>query len=148
MSRARQNVELVQSILAEWERGDFFRSAEWADPGMTFVIADGPAAGGWTGLRAIVQSWQQWLDAWSNYRIESAECHAVDGERVLALIRVSGVGRASGFEVAEMDGKGAAVFTVREERVKRLVTYTERVYFTRDQALADLGLAPGSEEGT
>jgi ketosteroid isomerase-like protein len=148
MSRARQDVELVRSIFAEWERGGFFRSAEWADPGMTFAIADGPTAGEWTGLRAIVQSWQQWLQAWSNFRIESAECHAVNDERVLALIRVSGAGRASGLELATMDGKGAALFTVREGRVKRLETYTERVYFTRGEALADLGLALRSEDGT
>jgi hypothetical protein len=42
------NVNLVRSIFADWERGDF-SAAGWAATQIEFVFADGPSRGIWMG---------------------------------------------------------------------------------------------------
>jgi hypothetical protein len=62
-----ENVDLVRSIYAAWERGDF-SSVEWAHPEIEYLIADGPAPGCWTGLAGMSEGWRSWLSAWEDFR--------------------------------------------------------------------------------
>ena len=131
---AQENMELVRSIFAAWERGDY-SSAKWAHSEIEFVNADGPTPGTWTGLAAMARAWREALSAFEELRVEADEYRALDDERVLVLMHFSGRGKASGLEVGDIHMKGANLFHVRDGKVARLVTYWDR-----ERAFADLGL--------
>jgi ketosteroid isomerase-like protein len=128
------NLDLVRSIYADWERGDFSHG-EWAHPEIEYVRADGPEPGRWIGLVGMAQGMRGVLSAWEGARIDAAECRELDDERVMVFTRISGRGKASGVDVGAMRAGWIDVLRVREGKVTRLVSY-----FDRDRALADLGL--------
>ena len=131
------NVDLVRSLYAAWERGDY-SSDKWVHPEIEYVVADGPSPGRWTGLAGMVEGWRSLISAWEGYRTEADEFRALDDEHVLVFEHRSGRGKRSGLELGQIHSKGAALFCVRDGKVTRLVTYLDR-----DRALADLGLGPG-----
>jgi ketosteroid isomerase-like protein len=130
------NVDLVRSIYAAWERGDY-SSSEWAHAEVECVATDGPSPGRWTGLAVMAEGWRDWLSAWEEYRTEVDEYRELDGERVLVLVldRRSGRGKTSGLEIGQVRTKGASVLHVREGKVRQFVGYWDR-----ERAFADLGL--------
>jgi ketosteroid isomerase-like protein len=129
-----ENLDLVRSIYAEWERGDY-SSTESVDPAFEFVIADGPEPGSWTGVAGATEGWGNWLDAWEGYRVAADGYRELDGERVLVLVNRTGRGKTSGLELGQLRSKGAVLFHIRDGKLIRHV-----VYFDRERALADLGL--------
>ena len=131
---SQENLELVRSLYAAWERGDW-SPIEWAHPQIQWVSADGPAPGTWTGLEGMAEGWRDWLSAWGDFRIEVDEYRELDEERVLALVEASGRGKASGLELGQMRAQGAALFHVRDGKVTRFV-----FWWDREHALEALGL--------
>jgi ketosteroid isomerase-like protein len=128
------NLDLVRSINAAHERGDF-SSAEWADSAIEYVIADGPSPGRWTGQAAMAESFRDNLIGWKDFRTEADEYRELDDERVLVLTRSTAQGKAGGLVVGQMRTKGAALYEVSGGKVTRLV-----YYWDRQRALADVGL--------
>jgi ketosteroid isomerase-like protein len=135
-STVSANLDLVRSIYADWDRGDF-SSIDWAHPEIVFAIVEGPSPGTWTGLAEMRHAWREFLSSWEDYRNEVDEYRELDPERVLVLAHFSGRGKASGLEAAEWGSTkgGANLLHVRDGKVTRLV-----IYWDREHALADLGL--------
>src|SRR6266487_2543994 len=96
-----QNLDLVRSIYADWERGDFLTSFEWAHPEIEFIVADGPEPGSCRGLAAMEAAFRERMSAWDDYRFIVEEIRDLDSERVLALNRRGGRGKASGLDIGQ-----------------------------------------------
>ena len=131
---ASANVELARSIYAAWERDDY-SATDWADPGIEFVLADGPDPGIWRGIGGMTEGWRTLLSAWQEYGFDVEEYRALDAERVLVLIRLRGRGKTSGLDLAHIGAPAANLVHLRGGKVIRLV-----LYFDRQRGLSDLGL--------
>jgi len=130
------NLDLVRSIYADWERGDYSGS-DWADPEIEFVFGTGEEGllpGIRTGLAGMADAYREWLGAWEGAHSEADKFRELDRKRVVVLDRRSGRGKKSGLDISS---RGATLFHVCEGKVTRLV-----VYGSRDRAFADLGLTP------
>jgi ketosteroid isomerase-like protein len=129
-----ENLDLVRSIYADWERGDF-SATEWADPLLEFVGVDGPSPGTVRGLAATAPLWRDYLADWDDFRAEAEEYRELDAERVLVFHHFGGRGRRSGAELGATGSQGACLFQISGGRVTKLL-----LYGLRDRALADLGI--------
>jgi ketosteroid isomerase-like protein len=131
---AGENIELVKSIYADWERGDF-SSSEWADPGIEYVVFEGPGAGTAKGLSGMATSFRDLLRTWEGMRVEAESYRELDDDRVLAFFHFTGRGRRSGLEASQLRTDGVQLFEIRAGKVTRLVQY-----YNRERGLAHLGL--------
>jgi hypothetical protein len=128
------NLDLVRSIYANWERGDF-RHVDSADLEIEFVIH------GWIfpvhakGLTEMAASVREIFSEIAEWHDVAEEYRELDADRVLVLNRLSGRGRGSGVGLTHTPQHTVRVFETHKGKVTRM-----SVYFDRDRALADLGL--------
>jgi ketosteroid isomerase-like protein len=128
------NVEIVRSIYADWERGDY-RATGWAHPEIEFVIADGPSPGSHRGVAAMGEAWQDVLSVWHDYRAVAEGYRELDDGSVFVLAAFSARGRTSNIQVRHVLARGASVMHLEDGKVTKLT-----IYFNRERALAELGL--------
>jgi hypothetical protein len=129
-----RNLELVRSIYADWERGDYTRTG-WADPEIEFVSLgtfETFRARGLVGMSDFVREMFGTFADWQN---EAEEYRELDERRVLVLDTMSGRGKMSGVDLSRVPARAARVFEVDDGRVTSLVVYDDRT-----RAFADLGL--------
>ena len=134
-----ENLDLVRSIYAAWERGDFSRTAG-LHPEITWAYVGGPEPSSGTGMAGMAAPMRDWLHAWNEWRIEATDYRELDGERILVFCRGVGRGKTSGVDLGQLSTDGANLFEVHDGKVTRLV-----IYWHRDLAFADLGLAPEAD---
>ena len=78
-----ENLNLVRSIYADWERGDYFSRADWADPDIEWELVGGPAPESGKGLAGMAEGRREWFSAWEGVSTRVDEYRTLDAERVL-----------------------------------------------------------------
>jgi len=92
-----------------------------------------PATLDFTGLDGFVEAWTDWTSAYESFRIEIDEM--VDaGDIVVSLVRQIGILKGGD---AEIETTGAAVWMIREGRLRRVEFHLDRA-----TALRAAGLEP------
>jgi hypothetical protein len=109
------NLDLMRSIVAAWERGDF-GAVERADPEIEYEIADGPVPGRWKGLAGMAEGVHGLFDPRHDVHVEAAEFRELDAERVVVLPDVRGRRKASRLEIGQIPGMGAYIFELHDSR--------------------------------
>jgi ketosteroid isomerase-like protein len=125
------NVEIVKGIFAAWERGDF-SFIGWADPEIEFDLP-GLMSGVTRGIEEMGHAFGEWLRAFSNFIVEVRGFRDA-GDKVVVTLVFRGEGRGSGIPIDEIPG--AAVLTLRNGKVVRIVGYTDP-----EAALDDAGIS-------
>ncbi len=144
---SQENVEIVRSLqpgpdvdLVALFRDDAAASG-WIDTVSPFfhedceIVVPTLVAGesvGFVGLVGLRAAWLDWLEPWESYRVEIED--VIDsGDEVVVLPR--DYGRRTGM-AAEVGLMGAAVWTVRDGKVARVV-----FHFNRSEALEAAGVS-------
>ena len=135
---SQENVEIVRSIYAKTERGDFsFLDREPELRG--FFVSDCewhtredlPDAGIRRGYEGLVRLRAEWADAFDDFHFALDEL--IDaGDHVVAVARLCGCLRGSGHPV---EVEETQVWKMREGRASEV-----RAYLTRTEALKAVGL--------
>jgi ketosteroid isomerase-like protein len=110
------NVEIVRSIYAAWERDGFPTRSELLDPEIEYVNPVGAVEPGTRrGLEAFHQAVQKVIEGWETWQMEP-EAFESAGDQVAVVVRYRARGRESGVEV---EGRESALWTLRDGRVVR-----------------------------
>jgi ketosteroid isomerase-like protein len=136
---SRENVEFVQRIYADfggdWTNVSSVADLErLADPQIRIDLSRrelNPAV--YVGYEGMRRSSEEVREVWEDWRIE-AEHFDGAGDRVVVIERYGGRGRESG---VELEGRAAAIWTLRDGRVRRL-----EIGVPIEEAFAALGLSP------
>ncbi len=129
---SHENVETVRRIYEALAVDDVARALREAAPDFEWIPPERDIQGPIRGSNSLRRFLEDQNEAFEDFRVEAEELQE-HGEHVLALIRVTGRGRAS---AAEFDIQAATLWTFRGDRLIRGQVFPER-----ENALEAAGLS-------
>jgi ketosteroid isomerase-like protein len=131
----REDVELVKSAFETWNTGEIDAFVDYTSEDVAWLEVSGRPEGGATervGRERLREGLKSLFDVWESYRIDAERIEEA-GDRIVAIVREVGRGRASGVEV---DGRWGYLITVKDGEMVRIEAYRDA-----GQALEMAGLA-------
>jgi ketosteroid isomerase-like protein len=119
--RTAADVELLESVLAQWGRGEFWDAEPYAED-VVFVVS-GPEGGEYRGLDGLGFAWRNFLSAWEDFRMEDGR--VMPGREGMYAILMRNIGRGQGSGMV-IEADVANVVTMRAGRITRLEMYWDR----------------------
>ncbi len=133
---SRENMEIVKRAVAAINERDIDRYLDCCTEDIELTIVAMTAVGGvYSGQDAIQRFWTDIADTAPDFRIELERLDAIDAGRVLAFLRITATGRASGLPAAS-DMPTANVYELTEGKIRRV-----RIFLDRQEALEAVGLS-------
>jgi ketosteroid isomerase-like protein len=97
---SEENVERVRKAVEAMNARDIETALKVMHPDVEWRTLDAfPDAGTYRGPEGVLAFFQTWLDTFRGFQLHLEGCAAVDEDRVLARLRVSGIGAESGARV-------------------------------------------------
>jgi ketosteroid isomerase-like protein len=121
---SREDIEIVESAFAAWNRGDIAEFAGHTAEDVIWVEVSGRPEGPGgerQGRDRLRRSLEELFEAWESYRLELERAEPA-GNRVLALVREVARGRASGVEV---ESRWGYLITVEGDEIARVEAYRD-----------------------
>ena len=128
---SQENVETVRRIYEAFNRGDMEGAFELVSPDFEGIPDERDLAGTVRGRENVRRAIEEWIDSFVESRLDP-ERFFETGDQVIAFIRNTGRGRASG---VELDVRVAQVWTFQAGTPVRAQTYADR-----ERALEAAGL--------
>ena len=124
MTNAQQDrdIEMLESLLAEWARGDFSDSTRFTED-VVFVVA-GPDAAEHHGIENFGRAWRDFLSAWSDLRMKPERVVAGDPDKYVLLHGLTAQGKGSGLGVDA--ATVATLIHTRDGRISRVEMFWDR----------------------
>ena len=131
---SEENVEVVRKALEASSRGDLASFSEALDPAVEWTPVKGdPGYEVHHGVEAVRAMVESWAEAFPDLRWEAERILDAGGDRVAAIVQLTGRGAASG---ATTEYRYGTVFTVRGGKIVGV-----REYASLRKALEAVGLS-------
>jgi ketosteroid isomerase-like protein len=130
---SQENLEIVRRTVSALAAGDWQAALETWDPQIEWHFErDAVISGLHQGHDQVRTALSSFVSEWEDFAVEIEDLIAVDDERVVLLVHLTGRGRGSGIP---LDFREANIFTIRDGKIVNV-----REYFDREQALGTLDL--------
>jgi ketosteroid isomerase-like protein len=130
-----ENVDVVRRSYEAFNRGDLDGALDVMHPEVEWqtYIVPGPGGGTYHGRDGVRQLWSDARSVFGEFRNEPERFFDVPPDRVVAFVRICGVGKESGVPV---EARIAHLITLRDGMAIRVRSFEDR-----DEALRAAGLA-------